>query len=98
GDLARALAVADWVAGAHPHDLDTVICVSGIALDAAAYDKAAGWLRRALNAWDTANNRGEGDPRRADLWRRLGDAERARRNERAALEAYQRAVTTAPDS
>src|SRR6185312_3039670 len=32
------------------------------------------------------------------LWRRLGDAERARDNEPWALAAYQRAVTTAPES
>ena len=40
----------------------------------------------------------DGDPRRAELWRRLGDAERARGNEHAALRAYQRAVSTAPES
>lgn len=97
-DLSRALAVADYLIAAHPHDIDTVTCAAKVALAAGALDKAAGWLRRALNKWDAAHDRGEGDPRRADLWRCLGDAERARRNERAALEAYQRAVVAAPES
>jgi tetratricopeptide (TPR) repeat protein len=97
-DLGRALAVAEYLIASHPHDVDSVGCAGRIALAAGAHDKAAGWLRRALNAWDAAGDRGDGDPRRADLWRRLGDAERARKNERAALEAYQRAVTSAPES
>src|SRR3569623_3350126 len=42
--------------------------------------------------------RGDGDPRRAELWRRRGDAERARGDEACSLRAYQRAVSTAPDS
>jgi tetratricopeptide (TPR) repeat protein len=98
GDLGRAQAVADYLMTSYPHDVDAVGCAARIALAAGAHERAAGWLRRALNAWDTAGNRGNGDPRRADLWRRLGDAERARRNERGALEAYQRAVSTAADS
>jgi tetratricopeptide (TPR) repeat protein len=55
-------------------------------------------LRRALTTWDSTGDRGEQDPRRAELWRRLGDAERARGDDRAALAAYQRAVSVAPDS
>ena len=98
GDLARALAVAEYLIAAHPHDVDTVTCAAKVALAAGAHDQAAGWLRRALGAWDAAKDRGDGDARRADLWRCLGDAERTRRNERAALDAYQRAVVTAPES
>lgn len=97
-DLGRASAVAEYLVATYPKHLDSVGCAARIALAAGAYDRAANWLRRALSASDAAGNRGDEDPRRADLWRRLGDAERARRNERAALEAYQRAVTTAPDS
>jgi tetratricopeptide (TPR) repeat protein len=98
GDLARAFAVAEWLVASHPHDISTVACASKIAIAAARHEKAAGWLRRALNAWDAAGDRGDGDARRADLWRTLGDAERGRRNERAALDAYQRAVVTAAES
>jgi tetratricopeptide (TPR) repeat protein len=97
-DLGRASAVAEYLAATYPLDLDSVGCAARIALAAGARDRAANWLRRALDAADAAGDRGEGDPRRADLWRRLGDAERTRRNERGALEAYQRAVTTAPES
>jgi tetratricopeptide (TPR) repeat protein len=98
GDLARALAVADYLMSAHPHDADTVTCASKIAVACGEHERAAGWLRRALGAWEAAGNHGDGDPRRADLWRTLGDAERTRKNERAALDAYQRAVVTSPDS
>lgn len=98
GELERAQAIAEALVAAHPRDVDSVGCAARIALAAGAYEKAAGWLRRALNAWEAAGNREDGDPRRADLWRRLGDAERARANERSALDAYQRAVSVAPDS
>ncbi len=98
GDLSRAQSISEALIAAHPRDVDAVGCAARIALAAGAYEKAAGWLRRALNAWDAAGNRGDGDPRRADLWRRLGEAEAGRRNERSALEAYQRAVAIAPES
>jgi tetratricopeptide (TPR) repeat protein len=110
GDLARAQAVSEYLVNHYPHDIDAVGCAARIALAAGAYDRAANWLRRAFHAWDEAHDHhsapasggaarsGEGDPRRADLWRLLGDAERGRGKERAALEAYQRAVATAPDS
>jgi tetratricopeptide (TPR) repeat protein len=97
-DLGRASAVAEYLVATYPRDLDSVGTAARIALAAGAHDRAANWLRRALNASDATGDRGDDDPRRADLWRRLGDAERARKNERAALEAYQRAVTTAPES
>jgi len=96
GDTARARSVADYLISKHPLDADTVFCASTIARDDA--EAVATWLRRALGAWDAANDRGAGDARRAELWRRLGDAERGRHQERPALEAYQRAVTTAPES
>lgn len=96
GDHARARAVVDYLISQYPLDVDTIACASAIAANDA--DAVASWLRRALGAWDAAGNRAEGDGRRAELWRRLGDAEKARRNERAALDAYQRAVVTAPES
>ncbi len=98
GDLSRARAVADYLVSKHPLDIDTVRCAAQIALATHDHDSIATWLRRALGAWDAAHDRGEGDARRADLWRRLGDAEKARGQERAALEAYQRSVVTAPES
>jgi tetratricopeptide (TPR) repeat protein len=69
------------------------------AWDAAEADLPTG-RQKALAPGGTKRATGvrEGDPRRADLWRRLGDAERARRDERAAQAAYQRAVQAAPDS
>ncbi|HEY5949207.1 MAG TPA: hypothetical protein VIV40_27125, partial [Kofleriaceae bacterium] len=98
GDLGRASAVAEYLIATHPNDIDSVGCAARIAIASGAHDRAANWLRRALTTWDAAGDRGDGDPRRADLWRRLGEAETIRRNERAALEAFQRAVTTAPES
>ncbi len=97
-DLGRASAVAEYLVATYPKDLDSVGTAGRIALAAGQHDRAANWLRRALTSADTAGDRGDGDPRRADLWRRLGDAERTRKNERGALEAYQRAVKTAPES
>ncbi|HEY3806479.1 MAG TPA: hypothetical protein VGL61_27935 [Kofleriaceae bacterium] len=94
GELARARDLASELVARYPLDVDAVACGSRIALEANDHENAARWLRRALSAWDDV----PGDPRRADLWRRLGDAERARRNEPSALTAYQRAVATAPDS
>lgn len=98
GDLSRAHAVGEYLVGAHPHDVDAVACAARIAIAIGDHDKAAGWLRRALNRWEAAGDLGADDARRAELWRMLGDAERGRGNERAALEAYQRAIVTAPES
>ena len=94
GELARARDLASELVARYPLDVDAVSCGSRIALAAGDHENAARWLRRALSTWDES----EGDPRRADLWRRLGDAERARNNEPWALAAYQRAVATAPES
>ena len=98
GDPSRAAAVSQFLVANYPHDITTLLCASKIVLAHGDAELVAGWLRRALGMWDAAGQRGEADSRHAELWRRLGDAERARRNERAALEAYQRAVQTAPDS
>lgn len=98
GDAARARSLADALIAKYPLDRDAVACASKLAIAAGDHEVVVGWLRRALGAWDAKGDRGEGDPRRAELWRRLGDAEKLRRNERAALEAYQRAVVCAPDS
>ncbi|HEX5062152.1 MAG TPA: tetratricopeptide repeat protein [Kofleriaceae bacterium] len=97
-DYSRAQVLAEYLVSNYPHDIDAVGCAARVALTAGSNDRAANWLRRALHAWEASGNRGDGDPRRADLWRRLGDAEKARHNERNALDAYQRAVSVAPES
>ncbi|MEO8702388.1 MAG: tetratricopeptide repeat protein [Kofleriaceae bacterium] len=98
GDLVRARELAERLIASHPLDVDVVACASGIAGALGDSRRAAQWLRRALGAWDAAGDRGDEDPRRADLWRRLGDAERALGNEEPARLAYRRAVSAAPDS
>lgn len=98
GELRRARDLAASLLLRYPLDLDAVISGSRAALAAGDHDNAARWLRKALSTWDGNGDRGIGDPRRADLWRRLGDAERARANQAAALAAYQRAVATSPDA
>jgi tetratricopeptide (TPR) repeat protein len=98
GNLARAREVAERLIAKHPRDVDAVSCASTIMLAAGDSQRAKELLRRALGAWDSAGDRGDGDPRRADLWRRLGDAERARGDDQAALAAYRRAVVAAPES
>jgi len=94
GLLTRARDLATALMARYSLDVDAVSCASRAAFAAGDVDNAARWLRRALSTWDD----NAGDPRRADLWRRLGDAERTRRNEAGALGAYQQAVATAPES
>jgi tetratricopeptide (TPR) repeat protein len=98
GEHDRARACIDPVIAAHPVDVDAVACASAVALAAGDHAAAATWLGRALTAWDAAGDRGDGDPRRAELWRRLGDARRARGDAPGARTAYDRAVGTAPES
>ena len=98
GELRRARDLAASLVLRYPVDVDTIAVASRAALAAGDHDNAARWLRKALSTWDGAGDRGAGDARRADLWRRLGDAERARKNQAAALGAYQRAVATAPEA
>ena len=98
GELRRARDLAASLVLRYPLDVDTVAAGSRAALAAGDFDNAARWLRKALTTWDANGDRGGGDPRRADLWRRLGDAERARNNHGGALAAYQRAVATSPES
>jgi tetratricopeptide (TPR) repeat protein len=95
GADARALAVAERLMAEHPTDVDAVACASAVPGDPV---RIAQWLKRALTAWEKDGKKADGDPRRADLWRRLGDAERSRGDETSALRAYQRAVSTAPES
>lgn len=96
GELDRAAVLAGDLMQRHPRDLDAVACATAVVMKAGDAQRAAGWLRPALAAWEAGG--AESDPRRADLWRRLGDAERDLGNEHAALEAYRKAVVAAPES
>ncbi len=98
GNVPRAIELAEQLIAKHPRDVDTVACATAIAHTAGDEPRVIAWLRPALTAWDASGDRGDKDPRRADLWRRLGDAERDRGDEQAALTSYRRAVNTAPDS
>lgn len=98
GNVARASELAAELMTRYPRDADTIACATLAAVAAGDTARVAGWLRPTLAAWEAAGDRGEGDPRRAELWRRLGDAERDLGNEHAALEAFRKAVVAAPDS
>jgi tetratricopeptide (TPR) repeat protein len=98
GDLARGRAMGRKLVAANPLDLDALTCASAVGLAAGDYEIVAGWLSHALGEWEASGDRGDDDPRRAELWRRLGDAERERGEGRAALSAYQRAVSVAPEA
>jgi len=100
GELRRARDLAASLALRYPYDVDTVSVGSRAAMAAGDHENAARWLRKALTAWEQRGAKGftGSDERRADLWRRLGDAERARKNQPEALAAYQRAVAVAPES
>ncbi|MEO7091722.1 MAG: tetratricopeptide repeat protein, partial [Polyangiales bacterium] len=98
GQVPRASALASELMAKYPRDLDTVVCATLVAVAAGDTARIAGWLRPTLAAWETAGDRREGDPRRAELWRRLGDAERDLGNEHAALDAFRKAVVASPES
>lgn len=98
GEHARARACADVLARSYPGDRDAIACASGVALAAGDHAIAAEWLGRALAEWDAAGDRGDGDPRRAELWRRLGEARRGRGDTGGARPAFERAIRTAPES
>ncbi|HEY0253771.1 MAG TPA: tetratricopeptide repeat protein, partial [Kofleriaceae bacterium] len=98
GELRRARDLAASLVLRYPLDAVTIGVGSKAALAAGDHENAARWLRKALSTWEQNGDRGAGDPRRADLWRRLGDAERGRSNHGPALAAYQRAVAIAPDA
>lgn len=95
GDKVHARQIAEALVAEHPLDVDALMCATSVPIDPV---RVAQWLRRALTTWDQTAKRGDGDPLCAELWRRLGEAERARGDEAASLRAYQRAVATAPES
>jgi len=93
GDIPRAMELAEDLMNRHPRDLATVAAASKVALAAADPKRAAMWLRNALSAWEQSGERGNA-PLRAELWRRLGDAQRDLDDDAAAVSSYERAVTT----
>ncbi len=86
GNIERAADAARALAARHPGDLDAI--AAGSAVIGALEPEA---MRRVLH---TANPK---DPRTTLLWARLGDAERARRNDRGARAAYDKAIAAAAD-
>ncbi|MCX5745569.1 MAG: hypothetical protein NT062_24090, partial [Proteobacteria bacterium] len=98
GDLVSARELARVLVATHPHDARAIEAATQIVIALGDFELAKSWLRPALTVLDKAGTEGADAPRRAELWRRLGDAERARDNERAALAAYQRAIAIAPDA
>jgi tetratricopeptide (TPR) repeat protein len=101
GELRRARDLAASLVLRYPYDVDSVSVGTRAAMAAGDHENAARWLRKALTAWEQSGDRAKrvgNDERRAELWKRLGDAERTRKNQPGALAAYQRAVAVAPES
>ncbi|HEU0033835.1 MAG TPA: tetratricopeptide repeat protein [Kofleriaceae bacterium] len=103
GELGRAREHADRMMAKHAPDIEAVVCATAISALLGDAMRTATWLRRVLAVWDGTDEATEpavaaGDPRHAELWRRLGDAERTLGNGDAALQAYRRAIAIAPDS
>ena len=99
GEHDRATTLAEQLVARYPHDLDVLACATAIVEPA----RAAPWLRRAMAVLERRSaEAGAPHPgaevRRAALWRRLGDAERALGDEAAAQRAYERAIAAAPES
>jgi hypothetical protein len=97
GDYIRAQLAAERLMTTHPFDIDAVDCATAIVLAACDSQTAGRWLRRALGAWAASSVHA---PREAELWRRLGDIERAQRRPANARAAYKRAraYASSPDS
>ncbi len=85
-------ALAERLMAESPRDIDALLAATAIASRDSA--QVLRWLQPALKALGPTDI----GPKHSELWRRLGDAERDRENELAALAAYQRAVASAPDS
>lgn len=105
GDHVRATVLAERLMAAYPRDERALDIASGIALAAGEPRRAAQWLERALaRAADATASHADpleadtSDPQRAELWRRLGEAQRALGTPENAIVAYRRAVLAAPDS
>jgi tetratricopeptide (TPR) repeat protein len=91
GDLPRARQAALRAVDADPSDEDALLLMSDVEQD---HEAIASRLGRALGSLKEGDH-GPDPARRAELWRRLGDARRGRGDLRNALIAYERAVGTA---
>jgi tetratricopeptide (TPR) repeat protein len=89
----RARDLAERLIATHPRDLDTVLAATAVSAALGDTTRTLAWARRVLPSEPVGD-----DPRHALLWRRVGDAERARGNTDAARQAYQHAVALAPES
>ncbi len=90
-DPARARLCAERALEADPLDEQAIWTASQLALEADDPDGAASLLGRALGTLPPPAP--EHAPRRAELWRRLGDARRGRGDPRGAVQAYEKAIT-----
>ena len=86
GATELAADAARQLAARHPMDLEAIAAASAVT---GALEPDA--IRRAVLTG------GAKDPRTTLLWARLGDAERARKNDRAARAAYDKAIAAAGD-
>lgn len=95
GDAARARTAAARAVEADPQNETALHLATELDLALADPEAAASRLGRALPGLPPPD---EADaPRRAELWRRLGEARRARGDVKGAVPAYDKAVATAPD-
>ena len=99
GEPTRARAALDRAIEADPFDEDVVFIASEIHLALADAEAAASVLGKALLAWDAGEAKSGSPPRgpdavarRAELWRRLGDARALRGDPRGAQIAFERAI------
>ncbi|MGE3764072.1 MAG: tetratricopeptide repeat protein [Kofleriaceae bacterium] len=94
GLIPRAMEIAADLMSRFPRDPTTVAAASNVAMAAGDAKRAATWLEAALSAREAS-----GTPAlRAELWRRLGDAQRDLDDEAAAVSSYERAVASDPGS
>jgi tetratricopeptide (TPR) repeat protein len=96
GDANRARTAAARAVDSDPHNETAIYLASELDLALADPEVAAARLGRTLPGLPPPD---EADaPRRAELWRRLGEARRARGDVKGAVPSYEKAVATAPDS
>ena len=95
GDKIRARAAAERAVENDPYDVDAVDVASQLALDQSDVEAASAMLTRLLTAKD---DRLANAAHRAQLGARLGTARLQRGDTRQALQAFDQAITIAPDS
>jgi tetratricopeptide (TPR) repeat protein len=96
GERERARAAAVAAAAANQFDEAAAQLASALLVEAGDLAEVASLLGRTLAALPAPTT--DLAPRRAELWRRLGEARKARGDDRGATTAYERAVSLAADS